>query len=82
MTTRRVGPTEIKLLHEGEEHVLTLVRGVDKLWDIKLDGERWAHGRRVKQGEWYVYRSGQKQWGRTLETAVATMFYQHMKDMV
>lgn len=81
MMTRRVLPTEIKLLHEGKEHSLSLARGVDRLWDIKLDGDLWAYARRIKQGEWYVYRSGQKQRGKTLETAATTMFYRHMKDL-
>ena len=71
---------EFKLLHGGTAHSISLLRKVDNTWDIELNGEPWAHGRRIKQSEWYVYRGGREQRGRTLERAVTTMFYWIMKE--
>ena len=73
-------PRELDLIHEGCSHRMSLLRGADKVWSIELDGQPWGQGRRVKQGEWYVYHDGRKQRGRTLETAATTMFYWINKD--
>ena len=75
-------PPEINLLHKGRTHRISLRRGAGKLWDIELDGECWAKGRRIKQGEWYVYYKGIKQRGMTLEKAATTLFYRHVQEQI
>lgn len=68
-------PLLLNLLHKGKEHRLLMGRHENGLWSVLLEDRPWAVGKRLGQAKWVVAREGATQHGRTLEQAVASLFY-------